>query len=202
MKNVVLFIALFIGLAVLVMANKHEQWQLVRKTQGITVYNRGVDSSALQESKAVMTLHTTVNSALALILDVPNINTWMSHVHSCEIIEQINDTAYYIRCVVDTPWPVSNRDIILRCTVLVDSNDKVSVQLNGVPNYSEEVTGFVRVPYFKGSFDWTKVGDKQVEVVHQVHVDPGGAIPAWLINLAAAEAPLNTMKNMRLLLEK
>jgi len=42
----------------------------------------------------------------------------------------------------------------------------------------------------------------EVEVVYQVHTEPGGSVPSWLANKFVVEAPLNTLRNLRERAEK
>jgi hypothetical protein len=36
-----------------------------------------------------------------------------------------------------------------------------------------------------------------VEVVYQVHANPGGSLPNWMVNAIVVETPLETLLNLR-----
>ena len=41
------------------------------------------------------------------------------------------------------------------------------------------------------------VDNGQVQVIYQVHNEPGGKIPSWLVNSIVITQPYNTLKNMK-----
>ena len=51
---------------------------------------------------------------------------------------------------------------------------------------------------------WTLIpkGNGRVDVSYELIVDPGGWIPAWLVNMTMAVGPYNTILNMREELKK
>jgi len=46
------------------------------------------------------------------------------------------------------------------------------------------------------------MGTDQVKVVYTIHVDPGGDLPSWLVNMFATEGPLHIFRNLRAELQK
>jgi hypothetical protein len=36
-----------------------------------------------------------------------------------------------------------------------------------------------------------------VEVTYEVHADPGGNLPAWVINMFLVDTPFNDLKNLQ-----
>jgi hypothetical protein len=72
--------------------------------------------------------------------------------------------------------------------------------LNEEAEYLPLQQGFVRVSRVKG-FWQLKPYEGGVEVVYQVHSDPGGSVPAWLANSFVVDAPFNTLINLRKLAE-
>ncbi|MGZ3767902.1 MAG: START domain-containing protein, partial [Mucilaginibacter sp.] len=46
------------------------------------------------------------------------------------------------------------------------------------------------------------VGADQIKVEYTIHVDPGGYLPAWLVNMFATEGPLQIFRNLKTELQK
>ncbi|MEO6631403.1 MAG: lipid-binding protein, partial [Mucilaginibacter sp.] len=46
------------------------------------------------------------------------------------------------------------------------------------------------------------LGQNQVHVEYSIHVDPGGALPAWLVNIFATDAPMKIFKSLKVQLTK
>ena len=42
----------------------------------------------------------------------------------------------------------------------------------------------------------------EIEVIYEVHSEPGGSVPAWLANSFVVDAPFNTLQGLRQLAEQ
>ncbi|MBZ0251864.1 MAG: hypothetical protein K8I02_00875, partial [Candidatus Methylomirabilis sp.] len=56
---------------------------------------------------------------------------------------------------------------------------------------------YVRMPTVKGGYVFRPKPGGAVEIDYQLHVEPGGALPAWLVNALAVDTPFETLKGMR-----
>ena len=57
--------------------------------------------------------------------------------------------------------------------------------------------GAVRTLKLKGEWILEALENGQTRVTYEVNADPGGLLPAWLVNLGSRKLPLKTLKNMR-----
>jgi hypothetical protein len=57
--------------------------------------------------------------------------------------------------------------------------------------------GFVRVPYSLATWEVIPLTKDKIKVDYVFRVNPGGAIPAWLVNIAATTGPYNTFVKLR-----
>jgi hypothetical protein len=55
----------------------------------------------------------------------------------------------------------------------------------------------VKVPYSKGSWSVTQLSKKTIHVDYILELDPGGSLPAWVVNLFASKGPLETFENIK-----
>ena len=100
----------------------------------------------------------------------------------------------------NAPWPVKPRDSIVRVATEFSADGSVMRYLNEETEYLPLPQGFVRVSQLEGFWQLKPV-EGGVEVVYQVHSDPGGSLPAWLANSFVVDAPFNTLINLRQLAE-
>ena len=96
-----------------------------------------------------------------------------------------------------------NDDIIIYTNISQDSKTSV-VKLTSkcIPDFIAEKEEYIRVSSYKADWTLTPIAGGKVKLEFVMKVDPGGSIPDWLINLAAAEGPIRTIKNLRSFLPK
>jgi hypothetical protein len=73
----------------------------------------------------------------------------------------------------------------------------MTVESFNEPDYVPKKEGVVRVPHADGKWTIMPAASSQLHVEYMLHIDPGGAIPAWLINLFATKGPFESFRNMR-----
>jgi hypothetical protein len=66
----------------------------------------------------------------------------------------------------------------------------------GLPDYKPEVEDIVRIRAFESSWEITPNNDGTVYIDYTAKTDPGGNIPAWIINLGIATGPVKTMEKL------
>lgn len=66
----------------------------------------------------------------------------------------------------------------------------------------EEKEDLVRISNFKAIWIITPIDTQQLLIDYQVVSEPGGLIPDWLVNLAIAKRPYETMISLKRLMEK
>ncbi|MCW8839338.1 MAG: START domain-containing protein [Gammaproteobacteria bacterium] len=173
-------------------------WQRVVEREGVTVYRRAVPGSPIDESLAVTTLKTTLVAATALILDVDNHHRWIDAVDESRVLKRLSQTESINYTVSYAPWPVSDRDAVVRTRVAQDAASLiVQIGSEALPDYLPRKPGRVRVEAIASGWQLRPLPDGGVEVRYRVHSSPGGQLPGWLVNAVVTEQPLNTLINMQ-----
>jgi hypothetical protein len=173
-------------------------WQWVAGHDGIEVYSRDVVGSPLDESLAITRLDTTLTAVVALILDVDNNHHWIDSVDQSRILERTSKYESINYTVSNAPWPVSDRDAVVRTRVTQDSESlQVLISSEALPDFIPQQQGLIRVRTVTSSWQLLPLEDGGVAVRYQVHSDPGGKLPNWLINAVVTDQPWKTLFNMR-----
>lgn len=190
------------GLLLLASTAVHaEDWKLAKDEDGIKVYLSEVTGSQYKAYRGVVTVRADIATLRAMQEDVPGSCAWIHECNEQKSLKSEGDKHWsYSR--FNTPWPVTPRDSVIEVTTLEGSDGSVTRQLKGVPAYLPEEKGFVRVSKVEGLWKLTPKAGGEVEVIYQVHTEPGGSIPSWLANSFVIDAPFNTLKEMRELAEK
>ena len=69
------------------------------------------------------------------------------------------------------------------------------------PERTPEVDGVVRITDFDVDTSYRDLGEGRTEVTYQLHSEPGGKVPDWLVNLFVDKGPVETMTRLRELVE-
>jgi ribosome-associated toxin RatA of RatAB toxin-antitoxin module len=168
-------------------------WTLQKNENGISVYTRLTQGSHLKEVRVVNVVSSSLSSLIALLLDVKNYPNWIYGCSEASILNVINDHEQYQYQVTDVPWPVSDRDVASHFKIEQDAATKIVTVINtGKPGYIPEKKDRVRVQHFQSNYKFTPLPDGKVKVEFELFVDPGGNVPAWLINSNIVTAPYKT----------
>ena len=104
---------------------------------------------------------------------------------------------------VDIPWPASNRDFIVRLKVTQDERTKaVTVEGENKPALLPENKNIVRIRQSYSKWLITPLQNGHVQIEYLLQVDPGGTVPAWLINMFATTGPFESFQKLRMQVKK
>ncbi len=187
------------GLFLLLSLQLHAQspWQLKKDQSGVKVYVRDVEGMSLKESKATVQFSGSVDAVVSLVQDFGNYPNWAPRVMEARLVERVSDDVLISYSINDSPWPVSDRDIVLRNALERNSDGSVRIVITALPGKVEQVKSVVRMTYFEGYYLIKPLAQGQVEVTYQAIFDPAGSIPAWMANMAVVDTPFDLLTNMR-----
>lgn len=168
-------------------------WQLVKDKDAIKVYTAEAASGSLKYIKVEADLNGTIKNFNAVIRDVPNQTRWVYKTKRSYIIRanSENDLLYYNETTL--PWPMSNRDAAIHMKIMEDTlHHELFVTTVGEAAAIPETDKLVRVPRFLGNWSVRNAGAGKIHVHYFLYIDPGGTIPAWVINLFITKGPYET----------
>lgn len=191
-----MFAAALLGGGSIAYAN---EWTLEKEDveRDIRVYTRTVENSPLKEFKGVTQIMAPTSAFVALLRDPDVATEWMHQVGKFEVIESPSMTDNLVYTVNETPWPVTDRDAYIRSVMSQDESKVVTVTLTGVPEFRPVNEDFVRMASLKGFWKFSPQENGITEVTYQVHANPGGSLPDWLVNGIVVDTPYNTLKNLQ-----
>ncbi len=193
-KNRILFlIILFLDLSCF-SQHKVTDWELKKNESDILVYTRHTENSAFKELKSVIKIKTSLSSIVALLADFESYTQWVYKCGESTTLKKLNDTTYIHYQTVIAPWPASDRDFVVTVKQTQDPKSKIiTITSTGNSTYISSKDGFVRITLFNAKWTLIPSKDGMVEIDYQLLVDPGGSLPAWLVNLAVVDGPFETM---------
>ena len=184
-------------------ALSQKDWQLKAEKEGINIFTKTAPDSKFKAVRVICVLPATLSQVVAVLLDVNTGAQWLYSTKSSVLLKQVSPSELYYYSEVNVPWPVSNRDFIAHLKATQDQRTKVvTVYGPTVPDYIPVKKDIVRVAKSDGKWVLVPLDPGHVKVEYTIQVDPGGSIPAWLINLFATKGPYESFKKLKLQLQK
>ncbi len=181
------------------LAAEEEKWHLAYKTNGIDVYRRVTGSSKFLEFKAIGTLRGTMSEYVSVIFDTDEHTDWAPRCLEARNIEKINDRELIIYTVYAGVWPAADRYYAARVFMASEPEMPIvciDVERVELPDATPVAKEMVHIPYLKSSWIFEQTSQNFTRVELRAHVDPGGWIPAWLVNLGYSKVPYQFLQNL------
>jgi ribosome-associated toxin RatA of RatAB toxin-antitoxin module len=173
------------------------KWKLEKNKSGIQVYTRKTEGSSIKEFKARTIIKTKMSAMVKLIEDAEKYPDWQANITTAKTLKIVNSTTKYIHYSTDVPWPIDDRDIVVKCTKSVSDKGKTTFTLVSTPTYMKKVKGYIRIEKAKGTWKFIPRENGYIEIVYQSYGDPGGNLPDWVINMFIVDGPFKTLMNIK-----
>ncbi|WP_439556786.1 START domain-containing protein [Dyadobacter sp.] len=179
-------------------ARAQEQWKFVIEKEGIQVYSKEVADSKIKALQVQCRINAPTTEIVALLMDVDAATDWVSHTKSCKLVRRVSASELYYYSEISLPWPLENRDFVARVSVSQNpATGIVTVDAPAVGGMVPVKKGVVRISKSTGVWHLTPLNAKQTQVQYTLQLDPGGAIPAWLVNSLSSQGPIDSFMNMK-----
>jgi hypothetical protein len=164
--------------------NPKEDWKLVKRANGVEIYNRPHPGSRLKEFKAFGEIDASSRVAHKVIDDIEAYHSFMPYTVEARVIERKDDSILTYQRI--SPKIVSDRDYTIRI------QKKSWTAENGLAYLSEwspaneegpaEKAGVFRVKLVDGSWLLEPNGPDKTRATYYVFTDSGIAVPQFLAN--------------------
>ncbi|HEY4289337.1 MAG TPA: START domain-containing protein [Puia sp.] len=180
-----------------------DDWKLKTDKDGIAIFTRTFPDSKFKAIKVEVELDATLSQLVAVILDVNTGAQWVYSTKSSVLLKQVSPSELYYYSEVNVPWPAANRDFIAELRVVQDPHSRV-VTIYGptFPDYLPEKKDIVRVRRSEGKWIISPLANRKIKVEYTLRVDPGGDVPAWLVNMFATKGPYESFRKLKEQLQK
>ncbi len=202
-KNSWLFLALLSLLLVTESVAQTYEWEFKKETNGVHVYTRDIADSNLKALKIILEIDVSVNSVMSLLMNTESYSEWVykcSYAGPIKTNSSLNTIDYY---QIDFPWPFSDRDLYTNTvTTIHPETGVITSSSTGLADYGPQRSGYVRVPEHFNQWIITPVSPTKTHIKYFLQSTPGGAIPNWLVNLAADQGPIKSMQKFLKLVKR
>ncbi len=144
---------------------------------------------------------TTIEEVQDVIFDVEAYNEWIDDCNNSELLDSKGkyDLIYHI--LLKVPFPFDKRDMIQQIQLVEETDSSLKIALTNRSDFIEVNRGVVRMPAADGYWLLQSLENGDVSVVFEYFSDPGGGIPAWMVNMFIVQSPYRTLSNLRAMVE-
>ena len=172
-------------------------WKLTKNKDGIRVYQSEAKNSIYKSIKVECTFEGTYDKLISVLNDVSLHPNWVYNNKTSSMIKRISPTEFYYYTETSLPWPMTNRDAVVHLKMTKDSLDRfVKISAIAEPGYIPQKSGKVRVPQSNIQWYVTMPTAKTIQIMYTFEANPGGSVPAWLVNSFADKGPFESFKKL------
>jgi hypothetical protein len=178
-------------------ATAQKSWELKKDKEGIRVYSRTSEHSRFNAIKVETILPARLGALTALLLDIDHYPQWSFNSQQAYVLKRVSPSEIYFYLLIHSPWPASDRDLVVHLRITQDAGKTMNIVEESVPDFIPPKKGLVRVPLSTEHWIVTPLPDSRIRIDYQLDLDPGAAVPAWLVNSFSTRGPFETFVNIR-----
>ncbi len=179
-----------------------DDWRLRKEKNGIKVYTKERVETHIYMYKVITEIKATPEKVYNQAVDFRENLKYMELVDSLASLNHENDQRYINYMRFDMPWPLTNREMVMDMKVRKKDNT-IFLESNNLSGYIKKNEGLVQIKDFHEEWEIrpsNTPGKTRVQVTGWVN--PGGKIPAWVVNLFSVRTPYRFISGIRQELEK
>lgn len=172
-------------------------WEFRVDHKEIKIFSSKISGSQVLGFKGETVFQASLRKLISLFHDFGNYGKWVHQLSEMEVLHKSDELDYVVRQVLNTPWPIPKREMIVRTALHASEEGALALTMTGIPDYVPSRPDFHRVREARGVWILMPVGGGKVHVTFVMHLDPGSDIPPALSNAALFEVPFYSLLKMR-----
>lgn len=184
-----------LALLVLAPAVYGSDWQRISNEDGVTVDTRDVPGESLPVFRGITTVSANIYEVAAVIDDIDGACLWTKRCVASREVQRISETERIFYNRTSAPWPVQDRDAVLRGHVSgLEEGKDISIRFENATHATLPAqSGAVRMPRVVGFYRLVRQGPRATRVEFQVEAHLGGLIPDWIARISSRNIPHDTL---------
>ena len=173
-------------------------WRETARSNGVVVAERSAPEQRVPTFRAIGLVEADLSTVLGVIREADRHPEWLEDCVGARVLAQENESVSYIYHRTDVPWPLADRDVILRTEVdVVEPGRLVFVRFRSAPDKAPLVSGVVRVATLEGFYRLEALAGRRTSVEYRVTMEPAGRVPTWIQRRATRSIPLGTVLGLQ-----
>lgn len=193
-RSLVTTVALFLFAAPTLAAD----WEKINEEDGVEVFSREIPGSDLVAFKGTTVMNEPLQKVLFVLLTNEHREEWVNRLYISTVLERRSPFDYVVYQAFELPVIMSNRDYVYRGRATRSShNDSVILSISSIERADAPETIGVRANLINSRYVLTPIDNNTTRVEVEIHTDPKGWLPTWLINMIQKSWPLKTLTGLR-----
>lgn len=176
-------------------------WEEISRDNGIIVHRQEVTGSDILAFRGEGVIDATIAKVAAVLVDTSRKKEWTPRLVEVRDVRQISsDERIEYHHTASGFFAVRDRDFVMHAKADYDTqSNRLTFYLKSAtdpaaPPQEDKIRGEMH----RGLFVLTPVEDrKKTKLVIEIHVDPKGSVPKWLVNLFQKHWPRKMIENIR-----
>lgn len=177
------------------------QWVLTEQSGKVSIYTREQTDSEFAAFKAEAILDQPIANLFAVIADPDSCPQWVEGCLQSRSAGGADFTDRVGYALNHLPWPFSNRDLVVNIKTRGQKTPgtiKITMQ-STASNVIPKQEDIVRIRHAYTLYFLEPISDRQTRFIWVQHVDPGGSLPAWLVNNKLIDLPAKSIPKLEAL---
>lgn len=194
-RIVVLFFLFLMSFDLLAQIAEAKDWNLVEESPGMKIYTRLPEESRFKEIKLDFLVNASVDKIIEYISVAIHFPKWVYSCKNAYSLEIEGENINYI--LFDMPWPIEDRDIVQQSITQKDSvSGTAQINIRALDVDLPKKRKVVRIKENNIYWKLQPLSSNKTRILYYVVGNPGGNIPAWLMNKLITFGPKKTIQQL------
>lgn len=196
MKTISSIISLFLLCQIL--PAQDDGWVPRKNKDGIQVFYRETPENDIKELKIVTHVTCSLSSAVSAINNIDEMPSWVYKCVGTEVLQTESESHFTFSSVTQFPVFFANRELVLTCTTYQDDNLVVYSRCSNADEVSyPHKKKNIRIDPAISNWKFTPKPGGVITAEYYLLADPGGSIPAWIVNMGLDYGPVRTIRKFK-----
>jgi len=182
-------------------------WELIAEDEGVKAWRMEIEGSDVVAFRGETTMNAPIAKVASVLDDTSRKTEWVHNAIEAKNVKQISEweRIEYNRTKSPVPLFVNDRDFLFHAKVTLRLSEKQividlkSVEDGAMPERDDAVRGhLLNSRYILSSLE----NDTKTRVQVEIHADPRGSLPKWMVNLFQKAWPSRTLRGIALQVAK
>jgi hypothetical protein len=179
-------------------ASSKGKWENIGTSDNVKVSRMQVEGNSVFAFRGETVADVHIAKLVAVFVDPNERKHWVDRYDTHKTLERNERTEiYWIKFKL--PFPVSNRDYVLHTEAKLDPDKRIfTANIKSiVDSRKPEDSCCVRAETFNTFYRFEAIpGEAKTRMMVEVHTDPKGLLPTWLVNRIQKDWPSKTLSNL------